>query len=54
MDRSSYFLGSAGRDGKWEESNLSNYSSGATTSFDCDVVYSDGEFIRYPEGAQRP
>ncbi len=50
----SYFIASAGRDGVWEESTLSSYQRGATTSFDGDVVFSDGELIRYPEGMPGP
>jgi type II secretion system protein G len=26
---------------------------GATTNFDCDIVYSNGTFIQYPEGVQQ-
>ena len=31
----------------------SSYSGGATTNFDCDIVYSNGTFIQYPEGVQQ-
>ena len=31
----------------------SGYSGGATTMFDCDIVYSNGTFIQYPEGVQQ-
>jgi hypothetical protein len=29
------------------------YSGGATTNFDCDIIYSNGTFIQYPEGVQQ-
>ena len=28
------------------------YSCGPTTNFDCDIVYSEGSFLRYPDGVQ--
>ncbi|HUJ15472.1 MAG TPA: prepilin-type N-terminal cleavage/methylation domain-containing protein [Thermoanaerobaculia bacterium] len=28
-------------------------SGGATTNFDCDIVYSNGTFVQYPEGIQQ-
>ena len=31
----------------------SGWSGGATTNFDCDIVYSNGTFIQYPEGVQQ-
>ena len=31
----------------------SGYSGGATTNFDCDIIYSNGTFIQYPEGVQQ-
>jgi type II secretion system protein G len=31
----------------------SAYPAGATTNFDCDIVYSNGTFIQYPEGVQQ-
>jgi type II secretion system protein G len=43
-----YMLESYGRDGKPDGSA----TSGATTNFDCDIVYSDGVFSQYPEGVQ--
>jgi len=49
----SYAIGSGGKDGVFEHDDLSHYKgSGAATNFDCDIVYSDGEFVRYPEGVQ--
>jgi type II secretion system protein G len=32
----------------------SSYSGGATTNFDCDIIYSNGAFVQYPEGVQQP
>ena len=28
------------------------YTAGPTTSFDCDIVYSGGSFVVWPEGTQ--
>ena len=44
-----YAVRSAGRDGIFSTS----YVPGGTTDFDCDIVYSGGVFIVYPEGLQR-
>jgi hypothetical protein len=41
-----YFVGSPGRDGKWERQHLADYVPGATTSFDDDIIYSNGKFLR--------
>ena len=30
------------------------YSGGATNNFDCDIIYSNGAFVQYPEGVQQP
>jgi type II secretory pathway pseudopilin PulG len=52
---SGYVLGSAGKDGMFEHSNLREYvdsPTGATTSFNADVIFAIGSFIQYPEGAQ--
>ncbi|HYM59651.1 MAG TPA: prepilin-type N-terminal cleavage/methylation domain-containing protein [Thermoanaerobaculia bacterium] len=48
MAATTYAIRSAGRDGVFE----SSYTLGTTTSFDCDIVYSNGAFIVYPEGMQ--
>ena len=42
----------AGRDWKWEKRSLREYTERATTNFDCDIVFSDGTFVTYPEGVQ--
>jgi hypothetical protein len=26
---------------------------GPTTNFDCDIIYSNGTFVQYPEGVQQ-
>jgi type II secretory pathway pseudopilin PulG len=40
-----YLIRSSGAD------SLSDPGRGPTTSFDCDIVYSNGTFLEYPEGA---
>jgi len=50
-----YVFGSSGKDGHFAHDTAKEYVDapiGATTSFDCDVIYSNGQFIDYPEGAQ--
>jgi general secretion pathway protein G len=53
---SGYVLGSGGRDGMFEHSEPDAYLKepvgGATTSFNCDLIFADGQFIEYPEGTQ--
>ena len=44
-----YAIISYGKDGQPQGS----WSGGATTAFDCDIVYSNGTFIQYPEGVQQ-
>ena len=44
-----YILTSNGKDGKL----LAPTSYGPTTDFNSDIVYVDGAFVNYPEGAQR-
>ena len=43
-----YAIVSTGKDGASE----STLNGGATTNFDCDIVYSNGSFIQFPEGMQ--
>jgi general secretion pathway protein G len=43
-----YMIVSYGKDGA-----ASTTSNGATTNFDCDIAYSNGTFIAYPEGVQQ-
>jgi prepilin-type N-terminal cleavage/methylation domain-containing protein len=44
-----YAIRSAGRDGAFQ----ATYESAATTSFDCDIVYSNSSFVVYPERETR-
>jgi type II secretion system protein G len=44
-----YAIISFGRDGIKESSPLGS----ATTNFDCDIIYSQGGFLQYPEGVQQ-
>ena len=44
-----YMIRSYGKDG----ATSSIATDGATTSFDCDIVYSNGSFVVYPEGIQQ-
>lgn len=43
-----YAIRSAGRDGRFD----ATYTPGATTDPDCDIVYSGGSFILYPDVIQ--
>jgi general secretion pathway protein G len=45
-----YAIRSAGRDGIYESDT---YESGAGDNPDCDLVYSNGNFVRYPEIIQQ-
>jgi general secretion pathway protein G len=46
-----YTLGSAGKDGIFTHDDLSAYSTASGgTNFDCDIVFSNGVFLEYPEG----
>jgi type II secretion system protein G len=42
-----YGIISYGKDGK-----LGTLTQGPTTNFDCDIVYSEGAFLMYPDGVQ--
>ena len=44
-----YAIISYGRDGVAQGS----WSGGATSRFECDIIYSNGAFIQYPEGVQQ-
>ncbi len=44
-----YAIRSPGRDGRFSGST---YTAGPTTEFDCDIVYSGGSFVVWPEGTQ--
>jgi general secretion pathway protein G len=45
-----YAITSYGRDGK---SSGVPAAVGSTTNFDCDIIYSQGGFLQYPEGVQQ-
>lgn len=47
-----FAVGSPGRDRKFELPSLRRYTRRETHNFDCDIVYTDGEFISHPQGAQ--
>lgn len=50
-----YVLGSGGKDGNFAHDTAKEYLDaplGGTSSFDCDLIYSNGQFIDYPEGVQ--
>jgi general secretion pathway protein G len=38
--------------GKDQVAEGATYSCGPTTNFDCDIVYSEGSFLHYPDGVQ--
>lgn len=44
-----YAIRSPGRDGVFEGTD---YSTDGTTDPDCDIVFSNGNFVRYPESVQ--
>jgi type II secretory pathway pseudopilin PulG len=48
-----YFIGSGGADRRFDRDALNEYAAGSTTNFDCDIVFSNGKFVQYPEGVQR-
>jgi len=50
---SSYAIRSTGADKLDDSSNPTSAASAITTgNFDCDIIYSDGTFVKYPEGVQ--
>ena len=46
-----YTLGCLARD-KVSEGALTTFTSRVTTQMDCDIIYSNGSFVSYPEGIQ--
>ena len=44
-----YAIRSPGRDGKYQGIS---YEGNATTNYDCDIVYTSGQFVAWPEGVQ--
>jgi general secretion pathway protein G len=51
-DGANYWLISAGKDAVYETDDPRMYGEGATTNFDCDIVFVNGQFVRYPDGVQ--
>ncbi len=50
---SSYAVKSIGADKTDNTASLTSAASAITTgNFDCDIIYSDGTFVQYPEGVQ--
>jgi general secretion pathway protein G len=43
-----YMIRSTGKDGKTDSGD-----GGATSTFDADIIYSNGSFVQWPEGAQK-
>jgi type II secretory pathway pseudopilin PulG len=49
----SYAVASAGGDKAFEHDSLQEYTAGTKTgNFDADMVFSNGNFLQYPEGVQ--
>ena len=46
-----YAITSAGKDTKFDA--FTSEICGPTTNFDCDIIYSNGTFLQYPEGVQQ-
>lgn len=44
-----YFVASPGKDGLWQRPHLTDYTRGTTTSFDADIVLSNGVFVQGPQ-----
>ena len=49
---SSYAIRSYGADKVTDGTGTTAGSAITTTNFDCDLIYSDGSFVQYPEGVQ--
>ena len=49
-----YAIASAGRDGIWQRPHLRDYTSAATTSLDCDIVFANGNFVQFPDSGPHP
>jgi len=46
-----YAIVSGGKDGSIADASAQK--GGASTNFDCDIIYSNGTFLQYPEGVQQ-
>ena len=51
-DTTIYTVGSLGKDGSSGGSLTVSGSGGPTQDFDCDIIFSSGSFIQWPEGTQ--
>ena len=49
---SSYAIRSYGADKTKDGTGTSSTNAITTQNFDCDIIYSDGSFVQYPEGVQ--
>ena len=47
-----YTAGSLSRDGRMGGNLTVSGIGGATSQFDCDIVFANGQFVQWPEGAQ--
>ena len=45
-----YVIASGGADKQFERGSLAEYEKQTTENFDCDIVFSNGEFVQYPGG----
>jgi len=50
-DPAAYVISSYGKD-KTQQVSGTTVNPGATTKFDCDIIFSNGSFLLYPEGVQ--
>lgn len=51
-----YVIGSGAKDGRFEGGGLRDavpQTPRATANFDCDIIFSNGDFMEYPEGFHR-
>jgi general secretion pathway protein G len=56
MENSSprYAIGSAGKDGVWEKTDLRSYVSGSRESYDADIILVSGIFVQQPDTSASP
>ena len=52
-DGETYVLVSAGKDGQLDRDWLEPADAGASTQFNSDIVFRDGQFEAWPEGTQQ-
>ena len=52
-DLREYTLGSLAKDGAGGGALAISGAGGPTTDFDCDIVFSHGVFVQWPEGSQQ-